>query len=161
MSMAYASIRKSFSTNVIVQLCGLLFLLSAVVQLQRCYTLGALLMPLGAVWSQNIVSRFLGDCKREIWGKGYILHHDDGPFCWMKPNMEWLSLGTAENGHQSCGPEQRGFIIVCGSHSVTPGVMRNQIEFAEKTTESRSKCSWLHNCWECVKAILSFCFACQ
>lgn len=97
-----------------------------------CYTLGTLSLPPGPIWSQNIASRFLGDCKREIRGKGYILHHDDGPFCWMEPSMKWLSLGTEENGHQCCGPEQRGFIIVCGSHSLTLEVMRNQIELHRK-----------------------------
>lgn len=50
----------------------------------------------------------------------------------MGSQMEWLSFRTAENDHQSCRPEQRGFIIVCGSCSVTLGVMRNQIELLGK-----------------------------
>lgn len=37
-----------------------------------------------------------------------------------------------ENDHQSCGPEQRGFIIVCSFHSVTLGIMRNQMELERK-----------------------------
>lgn len=49
------------------------FLLSTVVQLQHCHTLGTLSLPPGAVWSQNIASRFLGDCKREIWGQGLYI----------------------------------------------------------------------------------------
>lgn len=119
------------------------------VQLQQCYTLGALSLPPGAVWSQNVASRFLGDCKREIWGKGYILHHDDGPFCWMEPNMEWLSLGTAENGHQSCGPEQRGFIIVCGSSFCYSGSNEKSNGIAETATKSRNKCLRPHDRWKC------------
>lgn len=95
-------------------------------------TLGTLSLPPGAIWSQNIPSRFLGDCRRKIQGKGYILDQCDGPFCWMKPDMELLSLGTTENSHQSCGPEQRGFIIVCGSRSAALEVMRNQMELQGK-----------------------------
>ena len=55
----------------------------------------------------------------------------------MEPNTELLSLGTAENDRQSCGPEQRGFIIVCGFHSVT--LMRNQIESRGSLQKKKEK----------------------
>lgn len=55
-----------------------------------------------------------------------------GHFAEWKPTWNDFLFGTAENGHQSCGPEQRGFIIVCGPRSVTLGVMRNQMEWQRK-----------------------------
>ena len=41
---------------------------STVVQPQQSYTLGALSLPPGAVWSQNIASRFLRGTAREKFG---------------------------------------------------------------------------------------------